>query len=65
MAFSPGGRLLASAGSDNTVRLWEADSGAAVRALTGHRDLVRSVAFNPDGRLLATASQDGTAQLWG
>ncbi len=32
--------------------------------LTGHIDLVRSVAFAPDGKVLATGSYDGTAKLW-
>jgi RNA polymerase sigma factor (sigma-70 family) len=33
-------------------------------SLTGHTDLVRSVAFAPDGKTFATGSYDGTAKLW-
>jgi WD40 repeat protein len=35
-----------------------------IATLTGHHDIVRSVAFSPDGQMLATGSWDGTAKLW-
>ncbi len=64
VAFSPDGRLLASAGGDTTVLLWDPGTGRHVRTLTGHSSVVRSVAFSPDGHLLASASDDTTVQLW-
>ena len=36
LAFSPDGKLLATAGFDNVVKLWEWPSGKEVRTLTGH-----------------------------
>jgi WD40 repeat protein len=63
VAFSPDGRLLASCGSDNTVRLWDPATGTQQRILTGHTGSVHGVAFSPDGRLLASCG-DKTVRLW-
>ena len=64
VAFSPDGRLLASASEDKTVRLWDPATGVHHQTLEGHNDSVLSVAFSSDGRLLASASDDKTMRLW-
>jgi len=64
VAFSPDGRLLASGGEDQTMRLWDPATGECLRTLNGHDGSVNWVAFSPDGRLLATASGDRTVRLW-
>jgi WD40 repeat protein len=64
VAFSPDGRLLATASNDGTTRLWDPATGKHLRTLTGHDGPVWGVAFSPDGRLLATASNDKTTRVW-
>jgi WD40 repeat protein len=65
VAFSPDGRRAVTA-SNNTARIWDAESGVEVVALKGHRDrdTVLSVAFSPDGARVVTAADDATVRVW-
>ena len=64
IAYSPDGKTLASAGRDETVRLWNPRTGENLATLTGHGGLVTAVAFSPDGKKLFSGSGDGTVRLW-
>jgi WD40 repeat protein len=63
-AFSPDGKRVVTASSDGSARVWDANSGANLVALTGHTARVSSAEFSPDGRRVLTSSVDGTARLW-
>ncbi|MBD2195638.1 AAA-like domain-containing protein [Calothrix parietina] len=64
VVFSPDGKTLASASGDNTIKLWNRDTGKEISTMTGHSDWVNSVVFSPDGKTLASASGDNTIKLW-
>jgi WD40 repeat protein len=64
VAFSPDGKLLATASRDRTVKLWDMANGHELLTYTGHRDEVRRVAFHPSGKMIASAGAEKNIKLW-
>ena len=64
LVFSPDGKLLASAGYDRTIKLWDTTRFADPRLLQDHSDAIHSLSFHPDGNLLASASVDRAVKIW-
>ncbi|MCZ7634727.1 MAG: protein kinase [Verrucomicrobia bacterium] len=64
LEFSPDGHLVAAAGMNGDVELWQLSSGGRVAELKGHVMGVLRACFFPDGQTLATGGLDGRVKLW-
>ncbi|WP_414587311.1 NB-ARC domain-containing protein [Scytonema sp. PCC 10023] len=64
IAFSPDGRLLASASLDGTLRLWSIQDGQPIYVLEGHTHDVFGLAISADNQLLVSTGEDQTVRLW-
>ncbi|KIM21165.1 hypothetical protein M408DRAFT_333630 [Serendipita vermifera MAFF 305830] len=65
VASSPDGRRIVSGSADNTIRVWDAETGKTVMGpLNGHSGWVNSVSFSPDGRRIVSGSEDMTIRIW-
>ncbi len=64
LAFSPDGRILASAGDDTSIHFWDLMSGAEVFSLEGNDGPGSALAFSPDGRFLASGNDRCTILNW-
>jgi WD40 repeat protein len=64
LAFSPDLSLIAAAGYDKRLQVWDAKSGEIKRTLTSGHDFALSLAFARNGRALVSGSRDGQILLW-
>jgi WD40 repeat protein len=64
LRYSPDGRQLATAAADKLCKLFQLDTGTAIKSFEGHTHHVLAVAWQNDGQTLATASADNTVKSW-
>jgi len=64
VTFSPDGKRVVSGSDDNSVRIWDAESGEQLRQLDGHGSSVWSVAFSLDGKRVVSGSSDNSVRIW-
>jgi len=62
--FSPDGNFVLSGSTDNTLKLWNVNTGREIRTFRGHSGSVNSVSFSPDGNFVLSGSTDKTLKLW-
>ncbi|MBK9592059.1 MAG: hypothetical protein IPO32_11305 [Crocinitomicaceae bacterium] len=63
-AFSPDNRFVVTGSSDNSLILWNIESGRQVRVFNRHSATIRSVSFNADGTKILTSSADNTSKVF-
>lgn len=64
LAFSPDSKILASAGSDGRIKIWEVSTRRMLGETKADPSAALTVAFSPDGRQLASAGSDHKVRLW-
>ena len=53
-----------SCSRDNTIKMWDTNSGYCVQTIHAHSDWIRKIAINIKGNLMASASKDETIIVW-
>jgi WD40 repeat protein len=64
VSMTPDSRRAVSGSEDDTLRVWDLETGACLRVLEGHTSHVQSVSVTPDSRLAVSASGDKTLRVW-
>ena len=64
MAVTPDGRRAVSGSGDETLRLWDLESGQTCARSKAIRTRSRTVAVTPDGRRAVSGSEDKTLRVW-
>ncbi len=64
VAISPDGQTVVSGGLDNTIQVWDCNTGEPLRVLKGHSNAINCLAITPDSQILVSGSDDDTIKTW-
>ncbi|KAM9964460.1 hypothetical protein ACTFIW_004224 [Dictyostelium discoideum] len=62
--FIGNGLTLASGSSDNTIKLWNTETGTCINTLTGNTSRIWDLSSSSNGNLLASSAGDGIIKIW-
>ncbi|MFB2923349.1 MULTISPECIES: protein kinase domain-containing protein [Aerosakkonema] len=64
VAIGPFKQLVASGSLDDTIKIWNLQTGELRQTLTGHSKGVNALAIDPDGKTLVSCSDDDRVKIW-
>jgi WD40 repeat protein len=64
VAITRDGEKIVSASEDGTLKIWNLNSGIAIKTIKAHDNYVTAVALTPDGKRAISASFDQTLKVW-
>lgn len=64
VVFGPDNRWVASGSFDNTIKIWDLETGRELRSLSGHTGAVNALVCSPDGKWLASGGNDNSVRIW-
>ena len=64
VVVTPNEQQIVSGSTDETIKVWDLESGKEVRTLSGHDGSVSAVAVTPNGRQVVSGSGDRTIKVW-
>jgi WD40 repeat protein len=64
IALTPNGKYIVSGSSDNTIRVWDLESGKCLKTLREHEKSVNAVAVTADSSKVISGSSDKTIRVW-